>query len=699
MSSIFPIFEQQSDLPEFYAESVPMEPLAKGFWDAGAQASYLKAKSHLTIESAANMVELDTLKGLTHHLPELTEDEFNAEYSEYGLKYEPGINRPVADLMAKRKEQEMLYDMYISASNKNNSIGQTANIFLAAAAAGFTDPVSIGLSLMPIPFLNSQLFNAANILKFGVFPTRFATGVAEGLLMNSALEIFPVMASKQDQTEYSAQDAFTNVTIGAVLGGALHVGGGKIGDVIAGVKPKDRAAALLYTHRQMFRDDKELLNLVNEHVGSQYPTTYFPEDVINMDIDTLVKQRPDGKFEATVPGEKGFLNRYTIEASTKEEARNLLYELYGGYTGDKAYFSKAKELREVDIPDRTKFNGTYDQYREHVKSLLGEDGKIPDKVVQSDRSLILDFPDRVSEKFHIENVISYIRKDFVELDPAEVITLSRVLKKRSELLEEPIWKQDYEVALKEVREAYTKWVDAPPGSKGILDTALEKIKANLDAGLNTLQRAKLKDIWAGDWKKLTDVDLFRTSAGKVLAALSDKKIQDIRTLVLDTWDLLNNSKYNIGYDIDIETRDFFRELLFSRAITQVEIEQEKAMARLLSKQQLVPKAVEETLQKQNTSTTTGEIDNFLNPAHQEGIPSSAGITLKESSSNIDSMLELKAAVDKNESIIKAAGYTEEEIKIMGPDLEEAQMISKAYEEVKDVMSKYIDCMGGHYGGG
>ena len=94
-------------------------------------------------------------------------------------------------------------------------------------------------------------------------------GIQEGFVGNVAVEPLSYISANQEQRDYTAANAITNVTFGSILGGGMHVTFGKIGDMykkytgkeniytkIANADPALREDLLKYTIGQLVQNKK-----------------------------------------------------------------------------------------------------------------------------------------------------------------------------------------------------------------------------------------------------------------------------------------------------------------------------------------------------------------------------------------------------------------------------------------------------------
>jgi hypothetical protein len=71
------------------------------------------------------------------------------------------------------------------------------------------------------------------VARSGKNVARLQRGFIEGFVGNAAVEPIVYGVARSEQSDYDQYDAFFNIAAGGILGSSLHVGFGKIGDVIA----------------------------------------------------------------------------------------------------------------------------------------------------------------------------------------------------------------------------------------------------------------------------------------------------------------------------------------------------------------------------------------------------------------------------------------------------------------------------------
>jgi hypothetical protein len=156
----------------------------------------------------------------------LNKDELNKEYAGMGLYFEQDTREGVVDYLVKRKEIEQQRSS-IMARGPQNTYG---TFFLASMATNFLDPINIGSAFVPVV---GQARFASMVARSGKNVARLQRGFVEGLVGNAMVEPIVYGVAKSEQADYDKYDAFLNVAVGGVLGSTLHVGFGKIGDIVA----------------------------------------------------------------------------------------------------------------------------------------------------------------------------------------------------------------------------------------------------------------------------------------------------------------------------------------------------------------------------------------------------------------------------------------------------------------------------------
>lgn len=107
------------------------------------------------------------------------------------------------------------------------------------------------------------------VARSGKNVARLQRGFVEGFVGNLAVEPIVYGVAQSEQSDYDQYDAFFNIAAGGILGSSLHVGFGKIGDVIAektgkpnvyqrlaAISPENQQELLRYSIGKTLRGEK-----------------------------------------------------------------------------------------------------------------------------------------------------------------------------------------------------------------------------------------------------------------------------------------------------------------------------------------------------------------------------------------------------------------------------------------------------------
>jgi len=155
--------------------------------------------------------------------PSISEDEWKAsEWFRPDVQYFPGMTKEGAAVLAKRRDKNT-YAAFID--ERESSFQKTLGI-PAMLAGSLTDPVNVGLSVIPVPGLESANLTA----RLGVNGARAVKGFAQGAVGNLYAEPLAYATASVRQEEYGMVDSLVNLTMGGFVGSTLHLAGGKFAD-------------------------------------------------------------------------------------------------------------------------------------------------------------------------------------------------------------------------------------------------------------------------------------------------------------------------------------------------------------------------------------------------------------------------------------------------------------------------------------
>jgi hypothetical protein len=156
----------------------------------------------------------------------LNKDELNKQYADIGLFFEEDTREGVVNYLVNRKQIEQERSSVVSRGPQDTY----GTFFLASLATNFADPINIGSAFIPVV---GQTRFANMVARSGKNVARLKRGFIEGFVGNTAVEPIVYGVARSEQSDYDQYDAFFNIAAGGILGSSLHLGFGKIGDVIA----------------------------------------------------------------------------------------------------------------------------------------------------------------------------------------------------------------------------------------------------------------------------------------------------------------------------------------------------------------------------------------------------------------------------------------------------------------------------------
>jgi hypothetical protein len=146
-----------------------------------------------------------------------------------GLKLnipEQGIRSGALDVLIERQQAQLARQQVLARAG--SSFGTQLS---AGLAASIIDPINIASAFVPVvgeARYAAMIGRAATPLaRAGV---RASVGALEGAVGAAIIEPLPLLAARQDQTDYDLSDSLANIAFGAALGGGLHTVGGAVSD-------------------------------------------------------------------------------------------------------------------------------------------------------------------------------------------------------------------------------------------------------------------------------------------------------------------------------------------------------------------------------------------------------------------------------------------------------------------------------------
>tara|TARA_R100000329_G_scaffold44662_1_gene41713 strand:- start:620 stop:2311 length:1692 start_codon:yes stop_codon:yes gene_type:complete len=176
-----------------------------------------------------------------------------SEYFREGLEApEEGIKEGYAQLLAQNYDKRAAITQTLSRSKGGFGLG--AAQFGTMLLGSVLDPINVASAFIPV-------FPAARyahlVKNLGLTKARAVRGVVEGSVGATLAESIVITQATQEQDEnYNLLDSFLNVTIGGILGGGLHVGFGKLSDIIERRSQKTKEQAVLTAVKQTLTDQE-----------------------------------------------------------------------------------------------------------------------------------------------------------------------------------------------------------------------------------------------------------------------------------------------------------------------------------------------------------------------------------------------------------------------------------------------------------
>jgi hypothetical protein len=176
-----------------------------------------------------------------------------SEYFREGLEApEEGIKEGYAQLLAQNYDKRAAITQTLSRSKGGFGLG--AAQFGTMLLGSVLDPINVASAFIPV-------FPAARyahlVKNLGLTKARAVRGVVEGSVGATLAESIVITQAAQEQDEnYNLLDSFLNITVGGVLGGGLHVGFGKLSDIIERRSQKTKEQAVLTAVKQTLTDQE-----------------------------------------------------------------------------------------------------------------------------------------------------------------------------------------------------------------------------------------------------------------------------------------------------------------------------------------------------------------------------------------------------------------------------------------------------------
>lgn len=212
-----------------------------------------------------------------------------------GLTFDKPTRRAAAEIIAQGKREENIRNDVISRGPQGFVPGVAK--FGASLLGAAIDPLNIASAFIPVV---GEARLGALTARLGANAARAVKGGAEGLVGGALVEPLTYALAQEQQLDYEMSDAILNMSLGGLLGGGLHVAGGKIGDFIAKRSPQAREDALRAAVAQaadgrrvdveaIFRADQQLRSRLRD--STAIPARAFDEGQIRRIVSQEVGEQ------------------------------------------------------------------------------------------------------------------------------------------------------------------------------------------------------------------------------------------------------------------------------------------------------------------------------------------------------------------------------------------------------------------------
>lgn len=140
-----------------------------------------------------------------------------------------GIREGALEILIQRHREQAARQQVMARAGGGGMGTQLA----AGLAASLLDPLNIASAFVPVvgeARYAAMLGRASSPL--GRAAVRAGVGATEGAVGAAIIEPLPLLAARQDQTEYGLSDSLSNIALGGILGGGLHTVGGAVSDAL-----------------------------------------------------------------------------------------------------------------------------------------------------------------------------------------------------------------------------------------------------------------------------------------------------------------------------------------------------------------------------------------------------------------------------------------------------------------------------------
>tara|TARA_X000001382_G_scaffold3629_2_gene3691 strand:- start:2453 stop:3748 length:1296 start_codon:yes stop_codon:yes gene_type:complete len=306
-----------------YKMNTAVNTATVGLWDA-IKTSSAQAWDYNPSSSLFRTFEMQDAINVSDKV--IPKDELNAKYADLGLFFDKDTREGVVNYIVDRKNIERKRQQILSRGPQG--LGSKALYLGAGLVTSFADPVNIASAFIPV--VREARF-ASLVARLGATRARLTKGFIEGAVGNALVEPIVYQQAKKEQADYDQYDAFLNIGFGSILGGGLHTGIGKIGDVISAKTGRDNIYQRLAKAHPDMHDDlmrhtmSKVMNNERVNTADVVNTSRLNnEQLINIDKEKLALRNRIKTLEMMDPKRK---LKYAKNLPIIRQLKNQLQDL------------------------------------------------------------------------------------------------------------------------------------------------------------------------------------------------------------------------------------------------------------------------------------------------------------------------------------------------------------------------------------
>lgn len=306
-----------------YKMNTAVNTATVGLWDA-IKTSSAQAWDYNPSSSLFRTFEMQDAINVSDKV--IPKDELNAKYADLGLFFDKDTREGVVNYIVDRKNIERKRQQILSRGPQG--FGSKALYLGAGLVTSFADPVNIASAFIPV--VREARF-ASLVARLGATRARLTKGFIEGAVGNALVEPIVYQQAKKEQADYDQYDAFLNIGFGSILGGGLHTGIGKIGDVISAKTGRDNIYQRLAKAHPDMHDDlmrhtmSKVMNNERVNTADVVNTSRLNnEQLINIDKEKLALRNRIKTLEMMDPKRK---LKYAKNLPIIRQLKNQLQDL------------------------------------------------------------------------------------------------------------------------------------------------------------------------------------------------------------------------------------------------------------------------------------------------------------------------------------------------------------------------------------